>query len=171
MHINLEGNETLYLTELPARLLELLNKIHPNTRVALCVQSNFFSKSFSDSLYARDMHMLSDVDFYSFEKNIDDLKADGMDIISINYFQYGCSYYRRRERDPDLTVFFGEEKQLFWSFANENKLKNVKFSGYDKACDEYFCADIVSMLVDSIVPPSINLTEEEITNYSSESNV
>lgn len=171
MHINLEGNETLYLTELPARLLDLLNKINPNKIVALCVQSNFFSQNFKERLYEKDAHMLYDVDFYSFEKNIDDLSDDNTDVISINYFQYGGGGYRRREKAPDITIFLGEDRQLFWSFANENNIGVVKYSNYEKACDEHFSADIVSMLIDSIVPPSINLIENEITNYLNESDV
>jgi len=171
MHINLEGNENLYLTDLPARLLDLLNKIHPNEEFALCIQNNRFAKNHTGLLHPHDMHMLTDIDFYSLEKQIDDLKGDGMHIISINYFQYGTSSFRRRQVNPDLTVFFGEARQFFWSFATENKLSLVKYCSYDKAFDEGLCADIVSMLVDSFVPPSINLVEDEITIYSGESDV
>jgi hypothetical protein len=175
MHINLEGDEEdMYSSDIPARLISILYKFCPNDSFDLCVPDHHFVNHYPSILSPPYSHLLKDVDFYSYEKKIAELKGcDNTNVLSVNYFQYGPYEYRSRHSKPDLTVFVGEyyHSQHFGVFARENGLQLVKFWDKSKTSDVQLCEEILSIIVDKFIPPLFDCTNEEITNLENEENV
>lgn len=170
MHLNFEGEDDLIVTEIAVRVLCLITKFRHNKKFELCFPDKFFNERFQEHVPLNKRDLLIDLDFYAYEKRVNDLVKKDICVITTHFYKHVNCLYMKRESTPCMTIFIGKEKESsikFAIFALNNSIFPVKYWVADRKTEEELCLEIISCLIeeDSVLPEiNSNENDDKITN-------